>query len=64
MKGEGHEMSLSFYTEKLHKSKQPRLFTNEIRKAKEISDCFLFLLTEDAKWTFRIKGEEKAYLVQ
>lgn len=49
--------------EELHKNKQPRLFNNEIGKAKEISDCFLFLLTEDAKWTFHIIGEEKAYLI-
>jgi hypothetical protein len=36
---------------------------NEIRKAKEISNCCLFLLTEDAKWTLHIMGEEKAYII-
>jgi hypothetical protein len=49
--------------EELHKNKQPYLFTNGIRKAKEISNCFLFLLTEDAKWTFHIMGEEEAHLI-
>jgi hypothetical protein len=49
--------------EKLHNSKQPCLLTNETGKAKQISDFFLFLLTDDANWTFHIKGEEKAYLV-
>jgi hypothetical protein len=50
--------------EELHMSKQPCFFTSEIRKAKEILNCLLFLLTEllteDKKRTFHILGEEIA----